>query len=338
MTRGADGSLNANDPATGQPTRGNIAETFEFRAIDRGLRTPYVQQWNLGFQYEVTKNLPFEARYVGTKGTKLLQALAFNQGFDLNDTSTPDSIFQRFVDSYVAAGSPRGPLNAGSSARERGLGKAFGFPNPLTGQIDLNFSQPVPLVNGQPNLTQRVIIPFEARGVMLGFNIPEALLLRSSGNSIYNGLQLGMSKRMSNGFSSTPPTPSQSRSTRAPLTLARPQAAANRMSQTLASSPRAISEIRSRIARCRISTAPIASRCHSFMIFRPSGTTRDWLTGWQIAGFVQAQSGTPFSIFSSEPEARTLGDLTTLNLGVGGFVPPRLRSAQPKSRAPHLPI
>ena len=55
VIRGADGTLNANDPSTGQPTRGNIAETFEFRAVDRNLRTPYIQQWNFGFQYELIK-------------------------------------------------------------------------------------------------------------------------------------------------------------------------------------------------------------------------------------------------------------------------------------------
>ena len=40
VTRGADGTLNPIDPATGLPTRGNIAETFEFRAIDRNLGRP----------------------------------------------------------------------------------------------------------------------------------------------------------------------------------------------------------------------------------------------------------------------------------------------------------
>ena len=58
--------------ARGNPTvganLGNIAETFEFRAVDRNLKTPLVQQWNLGAQFEVTKNLVFEARYVGTRG------------------------------------------------------------------------------------------------------------------------------------------------------------------------------------------------------------------------------------------------------------------------------
>ena len=319
VTRGADGSLNANDPSTGQPTRGNIAETFEFRAIDRGLRTPYVQQWNLGFQYEVSKNFLFEARYVGTKGTKLLQALAFNQGFNLNDTSTPDFIFQRFVDTYVAAGSPRGPLNAGSTARERGLGKAFGFTNPLTGQIDMNFSQPVPLVNGQPNLTTRVIIPFEARGPILGFNVPEAILLTSSANSSYHGLQLGMSKRMSDGLQFNA---SYTFSKSIDTSSADPGSTAGggkpdvpnvgfvtQGNQRDSHSNRALSDF---------------DRPHRFSLslvydFPSFGHETRWAKGWQIAGFVQAQSGTPFSIFSAEPEARTLGDLQTLNLGSGGL-------------------
>ena len=319
VTRGADGSLNANDPSTGQPTRGNIAETFEFRAIDRGLRTPYVQQWNLGLQYEVSNNFLLEARYVGTKGTKLLQALAFNQGFNLNDPSTPDSIFQRFVDAYLAAGSPRGALNPGSTARERGLGKAFGFTNPLTGQIDLNFSQPVPLVNGQPNLTTRVIIPFEARGPILGFNVPEAILLTSSANSSYHGLQLGMSKRMSNGLQFNA---SYTFSKSIDTSSADPGSTAGggkpdvpnvgfvtQGNQRDSRSNRALSDF-DRPHRFSL----------SFVYDIPSfGIDSRFATGWQIAGFVQAQSGTPFSIFSSEPEARTLGDLLNLNLGSGGL-------------------
>jgi hypothetical protein len=94
------------------------------------LRTPYIQQWNLGAQYEVTGNFLVEVRYVGSKGTKLLQAISFTQGFDLNHPNTPDFIFERFNRAYVAAGSPLGPLNAGATARQRGLGKAFGFQTP----------------------------------------------------------------------------------------------------------------------------------------------------------------------------------------------------------------
>src|SRR5688572_7556604 len=130
--------------ARGNPTvganLGNIAETFEFRAVDRNLKTPWVQQWNIGAQFEITKNLIFEGRYVGTRGQNLLQAIAFNQGFDLNDPNTPDHIFERFNQAYVAAGSPNGALNTGTTARARGLGRAFGFTNAFLpgAPIDLN--------------------------------------------------------------------------------------------------------------------------------------------------------------------------------------------------------
>ena len=106
-----------------------MAETFEFRAISRDLQAPYVQQYNFGVQRELGSNMAIEVRYVGTKGHELLEARAFNQGYDLNDPTTPDYIFERFNQAYVAANSPNGALNAGATAKERGVGRAFGFAN-----------------------------------------------------------------------------------------------------------------------------------------------------------------------------------------------------------------
>jgi hypothetical protein len=96
VTKGADGTPNPIDPQTGWPTLGNIAETFEFRAIDRNLKTPYIQQWNLGVQSEINRDFLVEAHYLGTRGVKLLQATSFAQGYDLNDSNAPDFIFERF--------------------------------------------------------------------------------------------------------------------------------------------------------------------------------------------------------------------------------------------------
>jgi hypothetical protein len=319
VIRGADGTINPNDPSTGQPTRGNIAETFEFRAVDRDLRTPYVQQWGLGFQYEITKDFLFEARYIGTKGTKLLQALAFNQGFDLNDPLTPDSIFQRLNDAYVAAGSPRGPLRAGNTARERGTGVAFGFLNPLTGSIDLNLSQAVRTVNGVPDLATGTLIPFEARGLILGFNIPEALLLTSSANSIYNALQFGFQKRLSHGLQFNA---SYTFSKSIDTSSADPGSTAGGGKPDV---PNVgfVTQGDQRNSRANRALSDF-DRTHrfslSFVYDIPSlGIDSRWLKGWQIAGFVQAQSGTPFSIFASEPEAKNLAELLRLNLGSGGL-------------------
>ncbi len=48
-------------------------------SIDPELRTPYVQQWNLGLQREVGWKTVVEARYLGNKGTQLLRAFDYNQ-------------------------------------------------------------------------------------------------------------------------------------------------------------------------------------------------------------------------------------------------------------------
>jgi hypothetical protein len=307
VTRQADGSNNPIDLATGQPARGNIAETFEFRAIDRNLRTPYVQQWNFGFQYELTNNLLVEARYTGTKGTKLLQATAFNQGFDLNDPNTPDYIFDRFNQAYVAAGSPNGPLNAGATARARGVGRAFGFRNSATGQaVDFNLSNPA-----------GALIGFEARGPILGFNVPEALLLQSSANSIYHAAQFGVTKRFSRGlqfnafYTYSKSIDYQSSDPGSTAGGGRPDVPNTGFvvqgNQRDLSSNRAVSDF---------------DRTHrfsaSYVYDLPIGGNR-LLKGWQASGFVQVQSGSPFSIFSPEPEVGNVSAYSNLRNGSGGL-------------------
>jgi hypothetical protein len=321
VTRGADGALNPIDLVTGLPALGNIAETFEFRAIDRNLRTPYIQQWNVGIQLEVAKNLLFEARYQGTKGTKLLQATAFNQGYDLNDPNTPDHIFGRlnkaYQAAYLAAGNPnalRGPLNSGATERAKGQGVAFGFANPVTGKaVDFNLSGPA------ANSAAAVVIPFEARGPILGFNVPEAVLLQSSANSIYNALQFNLTKRMSAGFQlNTSYTFSKSidNNSSDPGSTAGggkpdvPNAGfVVQGDQRNLNSNRAVSDF-DRTHRFSMSFV------YQLPLF---GSSSRWLKGWQISGFSQLQSGSPFSIFSAEPEVQTPAHLDTLTRGSGGL-------------------
>src|SRR5260370_37194100 len=48
-------------------------------AFDRGLRTPYLHQYNLSVQSEFRKALLFEAAYVGARGRKLFRQVAINQ-------------------------------------------------------------------------------------------------------------------------------------------------------------------------------------------------------------------------------------------------------------------
>jgi hypothetical protein len=49
----------------------SLAPTVQRRAQDANQRTPYIQQYNLGIQYEAAQNLLLDVAYVGNKGTKL---------------------------------------------------------------------------------------------------------------------------------------------------------------------------------------------------------------------------------------------------------------------------
>jgi hypothetical protein len=59
------------------PTR--LSATVGRRAQDANQRTPYIQQWNLGIQRELVKDLLLEVAYVGNKGTKLAGFRNVNQ-------------------------------------------------------------------------------------------------------------------------------------------------------------------------------------------------------------------------------------------------------------------
>lgn len=57
----------------------SLSPTTSFGMADPNLRTPYVQQWNIGVQRELRGGLLLEARYVGNHGTGLLRAVDLNQ-------------------------------------------------------------------------------------------------------------------------------------------------------------------------------------------------------------------------------------------------------------------
>ncbi len=62
-------------PNVPSPLGNAIAGVF----VDPKLRTPYVQQFNIGVQWEFAKNFLFDIGYVGNKGTNLLQLITLNQ-------------------------------------------------------------------------------------------------------------------------------------------------------------------------------------------------------------------------------------------------------------------
>ena len=87
----------ARDGVLADPT----AALFTF---DPDLRTPYVQQWNVGLQYQILSDTAVEVRYVGNRGTQLFRAL------DLNQLLLPEAFvedFRRAQQNLAANGDPR---------------------------------------------------------------------------------------------------------------------------------------------------------------------------------------------------------------------------------------
>jgi hypothetical protein len=331
-TIGADGvSVNPNCEANGLsgggPCLGNIAETLEFRAIDRNLKTPYVQQFNLGWQWEVAPNLMWEVRYVGTKGTRLLGAVGLAEPFDLNDPSTPNYIFQRLNDAFAASstanaallgagnipgGLPANPCPGNQPACLDGIGRAYGFTwsassGVLAGMFDVNL-QP----NGQ-------IVNLDVRVPFMGINTPEAIILKSIGNSIYHGLQTNFTKRFSHGLQFN-----------LGYTWARsiddnstdPGSTAGGGKPDV---PNTGFIVQGTAKNLRLNRGPSDfDRTHRFSLswvydIPTGGYTNQVVKGWQLSGFAQVQSGAPYSIFSAEPEARTASALQSLASGSGGL-------------------
>ena len=72
--------------------------------FDPDMTTPYVQQWNVGVQYQLLDDTAVEVRYVGNRGTDLTRAI------DLNQVLLPEEFvedFRRAQRNLAANGDPR---------------------------------------------------------------------------------------------------------------------------------------------------------------------------------------------------------------------------------------
>ena len=67
------------DPTPGAAVYGGFSENTDFFGADHNMRTPYVQNFNLNLQQQITTKAVLQLGYVGTKGTKLFQFYDINQ-------------------------------------------------------------------------------------------------------------------------------------------------------------------------------------------------------------------------------------------------------------------
>ncbi len=288
-------------------------EPLEFRAIDRDLKTPLIQQWNLGIQQDLFKDWVVEARYVGTRGQQLLLAVGFNQPYDLNDPTTPEYIYARLNRARGIAAVP------GVSERTLGTTTAADDPRSFGACSNVFVGVPgfIPCGGGFGSVDRNIsssnfelpnaLIAGDVRVPYLGFDPTDAIILKSIGYSIYHSGQFSLTKRFNRGFGlnvsytfsksidigSTDPgsTAASGRPDTANLGLT------VQGDQRNINSNRAVSDF----------DRPHRFSASGIWALPDFGSNSKFLTGWQLSGFGQWQSGTPFSIFASNPEFLAFG-------------------------------
>jgi hypothetical protein len=257
---------------------GNIAETLEFRAVDRDLKTPFYQQWNVGWQWELAPGMALEVRYNGSRGHDLLLATALNEPWDLNDPNTPPEILDRITAAYRAGG---GTANAQDP---NALGYGYG---------------------GNRNNGPGGAIPSEVRTLYYGFNDAEALFLQSSGRSTYHALQTSVTKRFSQGFQFHA---AYTYSVSKDLMSSDPGSTAGGGRPDTPNSGFSVEndsrDLESNWARSDFDRPHRLSLSGVWNL--PLGDNA-FLRDWELATFMQFQSGRPFSVFRPEQGLLRLG-------------------------------
>ncbi|HET9263552.1 MAG TPA: carboxypeptidase-like regulatory domain-containing protein [Vicinamibacterales bacterium] len=257
---------------------GNIAETLEFRAVARDLQTPCYQQWNLGWQWAVAPSMAVEVRYNGSRGHNLLLATALNEPWDLNDPNTPQVILDRITAAYRAGG--------GTANQQDPNALGYGY-------------------NGDRNRGPAGTIPTEVRALYYGFNDAEALYLQSIGRSTYHALQTSVTKRVSKGYQFHA---AYTYSVARDLMSADPGSTAGGGRPDTPNTGFSV-ENDSRNIEANWARSDF-DRPHRFSLSGvwnlPLGTNV-LLRDWEVATFLQFQSGRPFSVFRPEQGLLRLG-------------------------------
>ncbi len=117
----------------------SLAPTIGRRAQDANQRTPYIQQWNFGMQYELLKDLLFDVAYVGNKGTKLNGFRNLNQRAVITNANGTQSAGAR---PYAAFGDIQWMENrVGASYNSLQARLEKRFSNGLTGMLSYTWGK-----------------------------------------------------------------------------------------------------------------------------------------------------------------------------------------------------
>jgi len=169
---------------------------------------PYIQNWSVEIQRELMRNFTLEARYIGSKGTKLFGGIPLNEAnifengildaFKLTQAGGDAKLFDDMLRGINLGNGVVGPALSGSAALRQNTTPRAYIANGDVGQLAdfLNRTNTGTGENG--GLLRRNGFPENFIVANPQFNT--VWLDGNPGNSTYHSMQLQVTKRLSNGF------------------------------------------------------------------------------------------------------------------------------------------
>lgn len=261
-------------------------------SIPDKINWPYMQQWNLGFEHELPKNVLLSVAYVGSKGTHLTRQ------YDLNQlTSVPAS-----ENPYVVHN--LGAIASGDCSSFTVDGTGLPTSAQITGTLGTT-----PVTVTDPHVLQNLFVACNNSGANNYFRkyqgLGSIIRVEPSANSIYNSLQLGLRRSVGSLTVSASYTYSHS------IDNSSDRGDALFIDSSNPNASRASSNF-------DIRHAFTLSYVYALPFFNSSsGFKRTMLGGWQVSGITTALAGAPFTVTTG---GTTYADNAGLANGVGGGV------------------
>jgi hypothetical protein len=177
---------------------------------DSNWSTPYIQSFNVSLTHDITPRLNFEARYIGSKGTKLYGGIPLNdvnifengilEAFKITRAGGDAELFSRMLNglSINAGQVVNGTTVTGSAAlRQNTTTRAF-LANGNVGALAdyLNRTPTGTSVNG--GILRNAGLPDNF--IVVNPQFRQVNMVTNSGNSTYHAMVLVLNRRFANGF------------------------------------------------------------------------------------------------------------------------------------------
>jgi hypothetical protein len=178
----------------------NLSPTTNFAMPDPNLRSPYVQQWNIGIERDV-KGFVVDVRYVGNHGTKLLRALDYNQ-ININAGGFLGDFLRAQSNGFLAQAAT-GVFDPSYNPNIAGSQILTVFPTLPNGGSLTNSANRTSIQQGAVADLAYTYQSTKANGPINFFPNPYAASLRmmtNYSNSTYNGLQVDVRTREHKGL------------------------------------------------------------------------------------------------------------------------------------------